>query len=1004
MGYGAGSTGVYTLGGTGALVANQSEYVGLYGTGTFTQTAGSNTIATATGFFDVGTYAGAMGTYNLGGTGTLVANTNEYVGDIGTGVFNQTGGTNNSNANLFIGYNAAGAGGTYTLSAGSLLESGGSEYVGYSSTGAFVQMGGTNTIRAGSSGGGGGGSLYLGRFGSGTGNSYTLNAGTLQASVDEEIGVNATGVFTQTGGANSSGAIDLGGNAGSMGTYTLGGGTATIGGTFIVGSAPGGSGVLAVNNTGVLTVGGTLVAFNTPGSVINLSGGTINAAALNFNGVPSLLNWTGGTLNLTSSVTWDSSAASSSTSAAFGATLTLAANQTLMISGSEALGGAGSFSLELGVGSSHVVSGSITLNPNGTLTQDNGSSLSFASFAQVGGTFNGTLQNQTTFTYTSGLFNGQLINAGTATFNAPFTAANGLINYTSLAMGSGITLTLNGAGLDNEGTFTLAGGTINGGGPLVNNALLSGTGTVGGTAGFTNNAQISISGGNVTLSNTGANANVGNIDIPAGLQLRLTGGNLASTGTINLSGGIVTGAATLNNNAAGTISGHGTISTPFSNAGFLVPESGTINVGQAFTNTGLIQLTGFNSGLAGGALNNMGSIRGVGNLGNAVINNGTIEAFGGGILAVSGAVQNPIGGLLTAGAGNQLVVIPGLAANAGIISLTGGTFDNGGNPLNNTGQISGWGIFRTGGTGLDNNGSITFSGGLTTVNGPVTNENGKTIVVAYNPAIFTGLVTNAGSGTFNVISTTVTFAGGSSGNVPAFANAGGAAFAKAGSGALEVDGPPSLGSGSSLAVGDTGTLRFKATSGAAAVGTGVAATVASGATLELAGSVSALSSASNRVNITNNSTSAGILVSGIHQQVGGIDGNGTTQVNAGSDLTANHIIQNALIISGVAGNPGQVTIDASDASGNPLGQSGGFALAESLTPSGPFEESVNSSASLSSIAADSTDLAVSAAGNSVGIGNTSQVPEPSTLLLALLAVLVVISIQFVRHRFRFQAV
>jgi hypothetical protein len=50
----------------------------------------------------------------------------------------------------------------------------------------------------------------------------------------------------------------------------------------------------------------------------------------------------------------------------------------------------------------------------------------------------------------------------------------------------------------------------------------------------------------------------------------------------------------------------------------------------------------------------------------------------------------------------------------------------------------------------------------------------------------------------------------------------------------------------------------------------------------------------------------------------------------------NHIIQNALIIGGTAGSPGLVTIDASDANGNPLGQSNGFALAGSLAPSGRF--------------------------------------------------------------------
>ena len=102
--------------------------------------------------------------------------------------------------------------------------------------------------------------------------------------------------------------------------------------------------------------------------------------------------------------------------------------------------------------------------------------------------------------------------------------------------------------------------------------------------------------------------------------------------------------------------------------------------------------------------------------------------------------------------------------------------------------------------------------------------------------------------------------------------------------------------------------------------------------------------AANRVNITNNSqqTSGGmLLVSGTNQQVGAIDGTGDTVVNDGSDLTANHIIQNALVIGGTAGQPALVTIDASDASGNPLGQSSGLALAGSLTSSGPSEPSVS---------------------------------------------------------------
>jgi hypothetical protein len=117
--------------------------------------------------------------------------------------------------------------------------------------------------------------------------------------------------------------------------------------------------------------------------------------------------------------------------------------------------------------------------------------------------------------------------------------------------------------------------------------------------------------------------------------------------------------------------------------------------------------------------------------------------------------------------------------------------------------------------------------------------------------------------------------------------------------------------------------------------------------------------------------------------VGAIDGLGSTQVNAGSDLTANHIIQNALIIGGTAGNPSLVTIEASDASGNPLDQSSGFALAGLLTPSEPFAAVETISADLSS---SGGDLAAHAPSNSAAGGNPSAVPEPSTLVLVLLAI------------------
>jgi autotransporter-associated beta strand protein len=90
-------------------------------------------------------------------------------------------------------------------------------------------------------------------------------------------------------------------------------------------------------------------------------------------------------------------------------------------------------------------------------------------------------------------------------------------------------------------------------------------------------------------------------------------------------------------------------------------------------------------------------------------------------------------------------------------------------------------------------------------------------------------------------------------------------------------------------------------------------------TLQLAGSVSALSGGASGNNVTNNSTAAaGVLVSGTNQFAGDIDGTGTLTVGDDGQLTANHVVQGALVIGGSAGHPATLTIAASDATGSPL--------------------------------------------------------------------------------------
>ena len=833
-----------------------------------------------------------------------------------------------------------------------------------------------------------------------------------------------TDIGLSVGVTVNAGTLTLSGNNSISGGVTVNAGTLTLNGNnSLTGGVTISAGTLQIGNPGALNSAAPNVV--TDNGTLTLNGNSVTVASLSGSGIVQNANAARATLTVAVSNGGSASFAGTLQDGSGGGTLSLVVNGSG--NGEQNLSGVNTFT------------GGVTVN-NGTLEMTGGSlvanvTINGGMFGMTAGSLAGNVTNSGTFLYEGGTFGGRLFGAGgTLAIAAPLTITNGLENDGGLTLTATSTvqgttfqnapITLGGPGLDNEGTLTMAGETLilstSPSAANVNNGTFNLSPTVpfnlnGAT--LTNGGTLNLNGG--TISGAGLLANgvggiisgTGAITCPfnnAGL-LELTGGTVnisqpfSNSGLIDLDGitsDLVVGAIT----NSGTIFGIGTISSVLSNNGTLIVGAGPMSITQASTNAGLIQLTAVNSNLFGGTITNTatGTIQGIGVVGNAVINDGTIESTGG-TLSLGGPLTNPAGGLLAVDAGSKMFITSGLATNAGIINLTGGTYDNSGHALNNTGQISGWGIFRTGGTGLDNNGSITFSGGLTTINGPVTNENGKTIVVAYNPAIFTGLVTNNGGGTFNIISTTAVFAGGSSGSFSGtFTNNAGSAFAVGGSGVLEVDGAPTLGAASSMAVGGASTLRFKPTTGAATVGAGVTATVASGATLELAGSVSSLSSGANRVNITNSSSSPGILISGTSQQVGNIDGAGTTRVNAGSDLTANHIVQSALVIGGTAGSHGLATIDASDASGNPLGQSSELDLAGSLAPSDPIGAGGISSANLSS--GNSTDLAVPSADNSVGIGNPSSVPEPSTLLLALLAVLGMISTQFARHRVRCQAV
>ena len=178
-------------------------------------------------------------------------------------------------------------------------------------------------------------------------------------------------------------------------------------------------------------------------------------------------------------------------------------------------------------------------------------------------------------------------------------------------------------------------------------------------------------------------------------------------------------------------------------------------------------------------------------------------------------------------------------------------------------------------------------------------------------------------------------------------------FAMQGPNMLEIDAPPTLGANSVIAV-NGGTLRFNLSGTAATIGSGVTVTVASAATLQLAGSVSALSGG-GLANIVNNGSTlsgGGLLVTGTHQSVGEIIGTasqsgpttytGDTIVgSAGSaaSLTATQILQNTLTI-----NAGSTVTIAPAASTPRNGVSASAAAATSTDPFTGILESVASGA------------------------------------------------------------
>ena len=196
---------------SGSLAASY-QFVGLSGTGTFTQTGGTNNIVNGP---YLGYNSGDNGTYNLGGSGYLSGHI-EYVGNNGNGTF-RIRADRTTRLSFTSELATAVAARVQPQRYGYLSAS--DEEVGFSGTGSLMTSPAGQIPRA----------LCISEtFPAAMARIISTRSGYLQG-LNQYLGWSGTGSFTQSGGTNSSSNIlALGYNNDSSGTYNLNGGLLTL--------------------------------------------------------------------------------------------------------------------------------------------------------------------------------------------------------------------------------------------------------------------------------------------------------------------------------------------------------------------------------------------------------------------------------------------------------------------------------------------------------------------------------------------------------------------------------------------------------------------------------------------------------------------------------------------------------------------------------------------------------------------------------------------------------
>ncbi len=363
----AGSKGVYNLSSGSLTVDGDRAVVGSFGNGEFNQGpdtiypyyGGDGGIFKTAGHLILGELEEGTGTYNLYG-GILDVGGWTDVGQYGTGVFNQNGGTHTTNG-LVLGQ-SEGSSGYYELNNDGMLSVGGAERIGVSGEGSFKQTNGTHEI---------GSDLVLANDVGSTG-SYDLQGGDLSVTGYTFVGMNGEGSFTQTGGTHQALGLTLGQEADGDGKYDLNDGSLAVGQHEHIGLT--GNGTIT-QGEGSHTIGSDLVLGNetTGNGTFNLKSGTLEVGGntyvgMNGNGT---FDQTGGMHTVSGDITIAANAGSTGTYNFSGGTLTA---DNIIINSGGLFQGAGvvdaSFNIQGGTLAPGSSPGSLTIN--GSFDQTSG--------------------------------------------------------------------------------------------------------------------------------------------------------------------------------------------------------------------------------------------------------------------------------------------------------------------------------------------------------------------------------------------------------------------------------------------------------------------------------------------------------------------------------------------------------------------------------------------------------------------------------------------------------